>query len=95
MKQQQEPSQISFEDAFAQLEEVLTKLEAGNLPLEQAVALYEEGMRLARLCQERLEQAELRIRQLQGTFDYGMTRTNEGRRPPKMLGELQEELFRE
>jgi exodeoxyribonuclease VII small subunit len=92
---QRDPSQLSFEDAFAQLEEVLAKLEAGNLPLEQAVALYEEGMRLARLCQERLEQAELRIRQLQGTFDYGASQPNEGRRAPKMLGELQEELFRE
>jgi exodeoxyribonuclease VII small subunit len=47
---------------------VLAALEAGNLPLDQAIGLYEEGMRLAQRCQERLEAAELRITQLQARF---------------------------
>jgi len=64
----EKPDDLTFEAAFARLEEVLATLEAGNLPLEQAIALYEEGMRLAQRCQERLESAELRITQLQARF---------------------------
>ena len=63
-----QPEEMTFEAAFARLEEVLAALEAGNLPLEQAIGLYEEGMRLAQRCQERLEAAELRITQLQTRF---------------------------
>ena len=44
------------------------KLEAGGLPLEQAIALYEEGMTLARECQERLDEAELKITKLKESF---------------------------
>ncbi len=40
----------SFEDAYRQLESVVQKLEAGGLPLEESIALYEEGMRLAQIC---------------------------------------------
>ena len=58
----------SFEKAFRRLEETVAKLEEGGLPLEQALALYEEGMRLAQSCQELLDQAELRITRLQEAF---------------------------
>ena len=58
------PKQMSFEEALSRLEEVVHKLEAGNLPLDEAVALFEEGTRLARLCNERLDAAELKITQL-------------------------------
>jgi exodeoxyribonuclease VII small subunit len=64
----EKPEDLSFEAAFARLEEVLATLEAGNLPLEQAITLYEEGMKLAQRCQERLEAADLRITQLQARF---------------------------
>ena len=59
-----ETSKLSFEEAFAQLEETVRRLEEGNLPLEEALALYERGMELAALCTERLDQAELRVRRL-------------------------------
>ena len=55
----------TFEEAYRQLEEVLNKLEAGGLPLDEAIALYEEGMKLAQRCQQMLEEAELRISRLQ------------------------------
>ncbi len=54
----------SFEDAYRQLETIVQKLEAGGLPLEESIALYEEGMRLAQLCNKQLDAAELRVTQI-------------------------------
>lgn len=50
-----------FEECYRQLEEIVRKLEAGGLPLEESVTLFEEAMRLAKLCNTRLDAAELRI----------------------------------
>jgi exodeoxyribonuclease VII small subunit len=58
----------TFEDLYLRLEEVVAKLEAGNLPLEETIALYEEGMVLAQRCQELLDGAELRITRLKESF---------------------------
>lgn len=58
----------TFENLYARLEESVAKLEAGGLPLEQSIALYEEGMTLARQCQERLDEAELKITKLREAF---------------------------
>jgi exodeoxyribonuclease VII small subunit len=58
----------TFEELFRRLEETVTKLEEGGLPLERSLALYEEGMLLARRCQEMLDGAEVRIRQLRETL---------------------------
>jgi exodeoxyribonuclease VII small subunit len=58
----------AFEKLYARLEETVAKLEAGGLPLEQAIALYEEGMTLARQCQERLDESELKITRLRESF---------------------------
>jgi exodeoxyribonuclease VII small subunit len=57
--------ETSFEAAFAELEDVVERLEEGELSLEESIALYERGQALARLCQERLDQAELRVEQLE------------------------------
>jgi len=57
--------ETSFEAAFAELEAVVQRLEEGELSLEESIALYERGQALARLCQERLDQAELRVEQLE------------------------------
>jgi exodeoxyribonuclease VII small subunit len=54
----------SFESAFAELEEVVHQLEEGELTLEEAISLYERGQALSRFCQDRLDQAELRVTQL-------------------------------
>ena len=58
----------SFEELFQRLEQAVGKLEEGGLPLDEALALYEEGMRLAQRCQEMLDQAELRVTRLQEAF---------------------------
>ena len=50
-----------FEAAIAELELVVKKLEDGDLPLEQSLALYERGVQLSRFCHARLEEAERRI----------------------------------
>ena len=51
----------SFEQALQQLEQIVQKLEKGELPLEDSLKLYEEGIRLSRLCHGKLEEAEGRI----------------------------------
>lgn len=54
----------AFEEALGQLEEAVQLLESGQLPLNDALALFERGSRLAQRCQELLDQAELRVRRL-------------------------------
>jgi exodeoxyribonuclease VII small subunit len=53
-----------FEAALQQLEEIVQRLEKGELPLEESLKLYEEGIRLSRLCHQKLEEAEGRIEML-------------------------------
>jgi exodeoxyribonuclease VII small subunit len=55
---------LSFEEAYARLEEIVRRLEGDDLTIEQSVELYEQGVALVRHCNERLEGAELRISQL-------------------------------
>ena len=56
-----EPQGLSFEAALKQLEEIVQRLERGELPLEESLKLYEEGIRLSRLCHAKLEEAEGKI----------------------------------
>lgn len=51
----------SFEASLAALERIVRELERGDLPLEKSLELFEQGVRLSRECQERLNQAERRI----------------------------------
>jgi len=55
---------LSFEVAFGELEATVQRLEAGDLTLEEAIALYERGMRLASHCNHVLDDAELEVKQL-------------------------------
>ena len=55
---------LSFENAFKELEETVRKMEAGGQTLEESLALFERGTELAALCNEQLDHAELRVRQL-------------------------------
>jgi exodeoxyribonuclease VII small subunit len=57
---------LSFEDAMKRLEEIVLYLERGNIPLEEAVQAYEEGMQLKKICLEKLEHAQLRIEKVTG-----------------------------
>ena len=53
-----------FETSMQSLEELVGKMEAGEMTLEESLAAYERGVGLYRRCQSALEQAELRVRQL-------------------------------
>ena len=52
---------LKFEDALARLEEIVQTLESGNLPLDESLKAFEEGIRLARSCAKYLEEAERKI----------------------------------
>lgn len=54
----------SFEESTRRLGVIVAELEAGDLPLERALALFEEGVRLSRAAQERLDRAERRVEEL-------------------------------
>ncbi len=50
-----------FESALARLEEIVGELEKGDIPLDQSLKLFEEGVKLARICQARLQEAERKV----------------------------------
>lgn len=50
-----------FETSLSRLEEIVTELEGGELPLEQSLKLFEEGIKLSRICNARLEEAERKV----------------------------------
>ncbi len=58
---------VPFEEALKKLETIVAAMEAEDLPLETLLAKYEEGTRLAKVCQEKLAEAELKIQQLEKT----------------------------
>ena len=55
---------LRFEEAYGELETIVRRLEGGDLPLEESVALYERGRELAIHCQRLLDAAELRVTQV-------------------------------
>lgn len=58
-------SRVSFEEALAELERIVHRLESGDLPLEDSLAQYELGITRLRACYALLERAEARIRQIE------------------------------
>jgi exodeoxyribonuclease VII small subunit len=59
-----EIGELSFEEALKALEETVAGLEVGDLTLEESLALFERGQKLAAFCNEQLENASLRVEQL-------------------------------
>ena len=55
---------LPFDKALAEFKSVVEKLEAGNLPLEESIALFEQGVQLQRRCERMLSEAELRFQRL-------------------------------
>lgn len=53
-----ENKELSFEEALAQLESTVSSLEEGDVPLEKALHMYQEGMKLSSLCHEKLKKVE-------------------------------------
>ena len=63
-KRKRSASSPTFEEALGRLEEIAEELEQGDLPLEKAIALAEEGLALSQLCEKQLTEAEGKIEQL-------------------------------
>lgn len=63
-----------FEKALERLEKIVEELESGNIPLEEALKKYEEGVRLSRTCSEKLSQAEKKIQILTKSLDGSFKR---------------------
>ena len=57
-------SEISFEKAMAELEEVINKLEYGEVPLEDSIKLYERGAELKKICEAKLKEAEQKVKNI-------------------------------
>ncbi len=67
--------ELKFEKALERLEKIVEDLEGGNIPLEEALKKYEEGVKLCRVCTQKLSQAETKIetltKALNGASDLG------------------------
>jgi exodeoxyribonuclease VII small subunit len=59
-----ENNELTFEEAMEQLETVVNKLEEGDVPLEEAIRMFEEGMKLSKFCHERLQNVEKQMTQV-------------------------------
>jgi exodeoxyribonuclease VII small subunit len=79
-----------FEDALRKLEKIVSKLEEGDIPLEESLKLFEEGIRLSRFCNQKLDEAEkkveillkdkngvIRARSFDGSINSGKPSTND------------------
>lgn len=64
-KKKQSPTKITFEKALEELEDIARLLESGELGLEESISKYETGMKLAKFCNDKLEEAEQKIEILQ------------------------------
>ena len=60
-----ETAELPFEEAIKRLEAIVEAMESQDLPLETLLARYQEGSRLAQLCQAKLNEAELKVQQLE------------------------------
>jgi len=69
------PESVSFEQSMERLSVIVKKLEGGELPLEQSLQLFEEGVRLSRMAQQRLDSAQQRIERLLTVDSQGRPRT--------------------
>ncbi|SFA96820.1 MULTISPECIES: exodeoxyribonuclease VII small subunit [unclassified Bacillus (in: firmicutes)] len=56
--------QMSFEEAMNELEQIVDRLEEGDVPLEEAIAIYKNGMELSKLCHDKLKNVEEQLTQI-------------------------------
>ncbi|MBI4535695.1 MAG: exodeoxyribonuclease VII small subunit [Ignavibacteriae bacterium] len=64
MSTRKDASKQTFEEALRRLEEIVEKLEGGDVSLEESLKMYEEGVTLSKACVEKLTQAELKMKRL-------------------------------
>ena len=62
---------MSFEKKLSRLEEIVKKMEDGELPLDQSLKLFEEGIKITRDCNKELEEAEQTVKKLVGVDSQG------------------------
>jgi exodeoxyribonuclease VII small subunit len=80
MKQNKNPQKIetpSFEQSLKRLEEIVESLESGTVPLEEALDLYEEGVKIAKECLDKLSRAEVRLKHLMKDIDGKLSLADE------------------
>ncbi|MBQ3483693.1 MAG: exodeoxyribonuclease VII small subunit [Clostridia bacterium] len=70
--------EMRFEEAMAALEELVARLEAGKVGLDESLALYEQGMRLVRLCNAQLDRAQQRVAAVRMTEEGLVTEPFDG-----------------
>ncbi|WP_216829446.1 exodeoxyribonuclease VII small subunit [Alkalihalobacterium elongatum] len=61
---EQKREELSFEDAINELESVVEKLEQGDVPLEEAISMFQQGMNLSKLCHDKLTVVEKQLEQI-------------------------------
>ncbi|MBM3547107.1 MAG: exodeoxyribonuclease VII small subunit [Alphaproteobacteria bacterium] len=66
-------AKLSFEDALAELEQIVGRLEAGKAKLDDAIAAYERGALLKRHCEAKLREAQMKVEQIQLQPDGSLT----------------------
>jgi exodeoxyribonuclease VII small subunit len=67
---------LTYEEAFAELQDVVSDLETGELPLEESLALFERGQALSKHCNTLLENAELKLKELVPDGEGGFSETD-------------------
>ncbi|MBX3363193.1 MAG: exodeoxyribonuclease VII small subunit [Phycisphaeraceae bacterium] len=72
---------LAFEDALAEIEAIIDRIESGKVGLEQSIAEYERGAKLVKRCREVLQRAELRVQELTGSMP-GASGRSDSSSPP-------------
>lgn len=67
----------NFESSLKRLEEIVENLEQGNIPLDQAMRMYEEGIQLSKECLKKLNQTEIKLKKLAKNLDGNFTLIDE------------------
>ncbi len=65
--------EVQFEESLERLEEIVDKLEGGEVPLSEAITLYEEGIKLSRTCLKQLNEVELKLKKISAELDGTFT----------------------
>jgi exodeoxyribonuclease VII small subunit len=66
---------MDFEKRLTRLEEIVEKMEGGEIPLEESLKLFEEGVKLTKDCHKQLSEAEIKVKQLLGIDSNGQPMT--------------------
>jgi exodeoxyribonuclease VII small subunit len=70
-------AETTFEDSLRRLEKIVEDLEGGEIPLEKAMQMYEEGVTLSKICAEKLTKAELALKRLSRDAEGNFTLMDE------------------